>query len=234
MQEVKNTHKAEAKRAKEQAEDMRETLDTIAENQQILAEEQRVHQVNLQAMKDGVLKEIQGKLAAADSALQSISSNVPTGKVRGGGQSYADKAAHIPAASDMQHPVLNYLDMERKQPNARPAATQTNGNLARVYIKDWRTEPVGAVKRALRQAIATWVAQQEMVDNEAQEADVMVDIDSVRHLNQFGTPEKPIMEIACTPERVGLVKRFFQESEIPLWDDNINPLLDPEYSLDDR
>lgn len=53
-----------------------------------------------------------------------------------------------------------------------------------------------------------------MEDNDRQDEKLSVDIDAVRHLNQFGTPENPQMEIPCTQKRVGIVKSFFQESEI--------------------
>lgn len=42
------------------------------------------------------------------------------------------------------------------------------------------------------------------------------------------------MEISCTLERVGLLKRFFQEREITLRKDDINLLLDPDFGVDDK
>lgn len=39
---------------------------------------------------------------------------------------------------------------------------------------------------------------------------------------------QPLMEIACTPEKADLVRNFFVESEIPIWRDDLKPLLDPE------
>lgn len=54
------------------------------------------------------------------------------------------------------------------------------------------------------------------------------DIDAVRHLNQFGSPENPLMEVACTPEKVDLVRSFFKESEIELRPVNLNPLFEPD------
>lgn len=69
--------------------------------------------------------------------------------------SYAHKAAHPKHRNmDDQYSTLDYLSMDKKIASPRPSATETNGALARVYVKDWRREPVGAVKRALRAAIA--------------------------------------------------------------------------------
>lgn len=42
------------------------------------------------------------------------------------------------------------------------------------------------------------------------------------------------MEISWTPERVGLVKGFFQENGIPLWKEDVNPLLDPDFEPDNE
>lgn len=66
-----------------------------------------------------------------------------------------------------------------------------------------------------------------MADIQDQQTEIMPDIDAVRHLNQFCSLDNPIMEVACTSERADLVRRFFQESEIQLWPQDINPLRDP-------
>lgn len=68
---------------------------------------------------------------------------------------------------------------------------------------------------------------------EGTEIEVTPDIDAVRHLNQFGTPDAPLMEIACTQDRKELVVKFFNESSIEVWPEDINPLLAPDISLDD-
>lgn len=77
-------------------------------------------------------------------------------------------------------------------------------------MKDWRKEPVGTVKRALRQKILAWSSQAAINDRAEEQEEVIIDIDAVRHLNQFGTSEKPLMEIACTPEKADLVRNFFE------------------------
>lgn len=63
---------------------------------------------------------------------------------------------------------------------------------------------------------------------ETVEAEVTPDIDSVRHLNQFGTPDVPLMEVACTQDRKDMVIQFFKDSQIEVWPDSINPLVAPD------
>lgn len=69
------------------------------------------------------------------------------------------------------------------------------------------------------------------VDNTAREPNP--DFDAVRHLNQFGTPNSPLMEIACTLERKDQVIQFFKDSDIQIWPDNINPLFAPDIAPGD-
>lgn len=51
------------------------------------------------------------------------------------------------------------------------------------------------------------------------------DVDGIRHVNQFGRPSVPVMEIACIPEKLDLVQNFFRDKNITTWD-NINPSLE--------
>lgn len=83
--------------------------------------------------------------------------------------------------------------MEKRTPNVRPTATQTNGAPARVYVKYWRSEPVGLVKKALKQDIPEWIQDQDRANGEMVKEDAWPDLDAVRHANQFGTPEEPMM-----------------------------------------
>lgn len=125
--------------------------------------------------------------------------------------------------------------MAKKAANPIIAATQTNGIPRRVYVRDWRREPVGAVKQAQRIAIAQWTAQNDMDVEDSQAMEPSPDIDVVRHINQFGTPDVPLMEIACTAERKDRVVQFFAENEIQRWPEDINPLLAPDiYPVDTK
>lgn len=77
--------------------------------------------------------------------------------------------------------------MVKRQTAPRLATSQTNGNLVRIYVKDWRSEPVGKLKRALRKEIAEWAQTEAMEDNDASTGDVVPDVDAIRHVNKFGT-----------------------------------------------
>lgn len=177
---------------------------------------------------------MQAKLTASLAAVQKLQENTAEAQTNRRG-TYADKAAR-PAQrqeQDNQAPQ-EFLRMAKRKPTPRPTATVTNGGLSRVYIKDWRKQPIGLVKKALRQAISTWSKQTSMNDVEEESEDSSIDIDAVRYLNQFGTPDQPIMEVACTSELVNTVKNFFKETEIELWTDDLNPFLDPEVAGDDK
>lgn len=87
---------------------------------------------------------------------------------------------------------------------------------------------MGFVKQALLQAIGKWTHQENMVDENADPATMDPDIDTMRHLNQFGTPVTPLIEIACITAKVEHVKKFFAEIDIHVWPDETNPLLAPD------
>lgn len=93
------------------------------------------------------------------------------------------------------------------------------------------------MKRALRIAISKWEKKAKMADEDdqtTQNVEAIVDIDTVRYLNQFGTPDHPLTEVACTPERFGIVKDLFKSNGIELWPDNINPLMAPDMPTTDE
>lgn len=122
--------------------------------------------------------------------------------------------------------------MARRAPKNNRTATQTNDNLVRVYVRDWRSEPVGRVKRALRQEIAEWELATQMEDYANADQQTEPDVDAIRHVNQFGTPSVPVMEVACLPEKRDLVLNFFQENNIQIWED-INPFLENSVTAND-
>lgn len=49
-----------------------------------------------------------------------------------------------------------------------------------------------------------------MQDGENTTNEVEPDVDAIRHVNQFGTPEVPVMEIACVPEKVDLSQTSYR------------------------
>lgn len=96
-----------------------------------------------------------------------------------------------------------------------------------MYVKDWRSEPVGVVKKALRQDIGEWLQLNAANEGQMFTEEVWPDLDAVRHVNQFGTPDCPIMEIACTPEKSDVVREFLRANKIETWPASINPFLEP-------
>lgn len=53
-----------------------------------------------------------------------------------------------------------------------------------------------------------------MEDGENTERGPEPDVDAIRHVNQFGTPKVPVMEIACITEKVDLAVNFLHENNI--------------------
>lgn len=53
------------------------------------------------------------------------------------------------------------------------------------------------------------------------------DLEAVRHVNQFGSPEEPMMEIACTSEKLDTVRDFMKDNGIDIWPVDTNPFMDP-------
>lgn len=104
--------------------------------------------------------------------------------------------------------------MVKKATNTRRTTTRTDGVLSRVYIHDWRSEPVGKVKKYLRREIGEWLQQRMVEDGQEDDGNSGPDVDSVRHVNQFGSPEVPIMEVACVPAKAEAVREFFRQNGI--------------------
>lgn len=187
----------------------------------------------LKALQHGVVDEVQVKLEEPLAEVHKV-------RERASAQTERMDSPHVQQAAHTnthQHandppPPQSYLIMAKKTAIPRATATITNGALLRVYIKYWRQDPVGAVKIALRTAIAMRVQQSNMaVEDDVAPTEVIPDIDAVRHLNQFGSPENPVMEVACTPEKEDLVRTLFKESNIDLLTDDLNPLLDPDLGV---
>lgn len=198
-----------AQHAQEEANYVRDSLQTLGSNQQVIAREQKAHSRALHELKEGALVEVQAKLEASLEAARKLQAQAPRAQAIQA-NSYAEKAARPARRQDAEpQPPQDYLDMARRKPTPRPTSSVTNGGLSRVYIKYWRKQPVGLVKRALRKAVSVWSNQTVMDDGEMDKEEAILDIDAVRHLNQFGTPEQPIMEVACTPERAATVVNFF-------------------------
>lgn len=212
---------------------MNQRIESLAQKQQEISNGQEEKNRTLAGLKARILQEIKHNLEAVTDTVKEVWENVPSQALTG--DNYAERAARTRRAdTNPEKSITNYFDMERKASKHHPAATTTNGTLDRVYIRYWRREPVGAVKRALRVAIGTWNHQNNMDDEEDTTNEPSPDIDAVRHLNQFGTPEAPLMEVARTQERKVVVVQFFKERNIETWPDTINQLLTPEIYPNDK
>lgn len=54
-----------------------------------------------------------------------------------------------------------------------------------------------------------------------------LDVNAVRHINQFGTPKAPLMEISCTPDKAYLVRDFITAQGIEEFDAEMNRFIQP-------
>lgn len=93
---------------------------------------------SLEAKLDSTLNRFQNQLLIPTEARQAANN----GYVR-----EAAQPARTQAHND-NVPVSKYTTMARRIENTARTATQTNGNLVRLYVRDWRSEPVGRVKKA--------------------------------------------------------------------------------------
>lgn len=180
-----------------------------------------------------MVQDIRDKLVAATEEFKKASETVQ-GPQSARADTYAERTARQGTdPSRTIKDIPSYFDMQKRKGTQRPTSTQTDGMLERVYVQDWLKEPVGAVKRALRTAIGGWIRQNEMGDVDATTAEVYPDIDAVRHVNQFGTPEVALMEVTCTGDKKEQVIKFFQASNIAVWPETTNPLMAPDIAMGD-
>lgn len=230
LADIKKGQRQEAARAKLADETTQEAVQDIARKQDVLLETMNHHGSTVETLEETLVKSLEAKL---ENTLTSLQNKSPTPNEARQANTYGyARAAEQPAqshAQDDREPVGKYTRMARRSQNNRKTATQTNGNLVTMYVRDWRSEPVGRVKKALRQEIAEWSENENMEDGATTEGTAEPDIDAIRHVNQFGTPAVPVMEIACTPEKLDLLERFFQANQIAIWTD-INPFF--EQSVD--
>lgn len=64
--------------------------------------------------------------------------------------------------------------------------------------------------------------------------DAVSDVDAIRHVNHFGTPQVPLMNITCVPGKAELVRCFLQARKIPLWPNDMNPLMENSVDAADK
>lgn len=63
--------------------------------------------------------------------------------------------------------------------------------------------------------------------------ELWIDLLAVRYVNQFGTPEQPMMEITCTPEKIDAVREFLIDNGIEIWPVSTNPFPEPSVEATD-
>lgn len=157
---ITQNQESNAAKFREEADRSNKKLNRIIQGQEDLLTEQETHKTTMESIKDSEIRNIQEKLEATTNTVlhtQQKAETLATARA----DRYAERAV-IQGAPTSRHdrPTQNYLDMAKKTSTQIPAESETNGSLFRVYIRDWRKEPVGAVKRALRIALDEWAFQQ--------------------------------------------------------------------------
>lgn len=120
-----------------------------------------------------------------------------------------------------------YTDIALRKERTRPQSTNTNWALCLIYVREWRDESIGVIKKALRTEIGSLTGGSAEYDGGRQEKELWPDVDAVRHINQYGTPTSPLMEIACTPDKADTLREFFNKQSAEICDNQHNPCIDP-------
>lgn len=126
-----------------------------------------------------------------------------------------------------EQPPKRYTEIARKEDKVRPQTTNKNGALTLLYVKDWKDESVGTIKKALRNEIGQQTGAPAGHNGRAQIREQWPNIDAVRHINIFGSPTSPLMEIACTPDKAETVRNFFMKQDIQVYYVQLNPCIYP-------
>lgn len=137
-------------------------FDSVEANQRTIMKTQDDQMQALQATQKAVIDDINKKLEAT---LNHMSTDMAPGRgpAHRDPTTYAQKAAQPPRNdTEPPQPIPKYTMMAKRVSQSRPPTTLTNGALSRVYVKDWRSEPVGVVKKALRNDIAEWIQKKRL------------------------------------------------------------------------
>lgn len=137
-------------------------------------------------------------------------------------------ATQTNAGNERKTPLpTRYTEIEIKEERPRPRTSNTNGGLNLVYIRDWRNESIGVIKKALRIEIGQTTGDSASNKGNQQRDDPWPDVNAVRHINQYGTPTSPLLEIACTPDKTDVFRNFFNGQGIEICEGDLNPCIDP-------
>lgn len=207
----------------------------MEENQRSIIRSQDDQKSALAAVQQAVIDDIIKKIEDTNQQVGAVMPHTQ-GNGQGNKHSYAHKAA-LPAVQNgtqtTPQPIPKYVAITKRTSSTRTPTSQTNGGLAIVYVKDSRSEPVGIAKKTLRQDIAEWLQQKEGEEGAMVIEETWPDLDAVRHVNQFGTPDEPMMEICCTSEKVDSVRAFLPDNDIETWPSDTKPLRIPSIQTTD-
>lgn len=131
-----------------------------------------------------------------------------------------------PKGRDVPLPT-KYSDIETREERRCPQTMNTNGALTIVYVRDCKNDSIGVVKKALRMEIGQLTGGSTDQMGTRQRNKTWQDVDTVRYINQFGSPKSPLMEIVCTPNKADIIHEFFMKQGVEICDAQLNPCLDP-------
>lgn len=228
IEAVKSQQEVAREEARKEALSTKHSLQEVRDINEHLAKEQTKA---LQKIQEQVLREVQGNILGAqpNGPMDLEKESNETGE-------WARKARtpmHTENAGDRNAILPRYSEMESRTERPKTKTTNTNGTLSLVYVADWKDESIGKVKNALRAEIgqASNVAASHSGEN--RNSKYWPDVNAVRHINQYGTdsesPNRPLMEIACTAEKAEMVMDFFKKHGTTVFDGDLNPCIDPTF-----
>lgn len=125
----------------------------------------------------------------------------------------AKRPARVNETEEETEMIRMYTEMEARKERPRPQSRSTNRALSLIYVVDWKNESIGTVKKALRAEIGKETVMKNVENNGYKTQKPWPDVDAVRHINQYGSPSTPLMEVTCVPEKAKLSGIFFSKRE---------------------
>lgn len=101
------------------------------------------------------------------------------------------------------------------------------GALNLIYVRDWKDGSIGATKKELRMELGQKSNMNLDQEDTTQPDTKWSDIDAVRHINVFGTPTQPLMEIAYVQLKEDKVREFFEAQGVEVCYHKLKPCIDP-------
>lgn len=219
LEDVKTKQEKAREEARKEAQNKKRSLKEVREANEQLKKEQSAA---LQKIHEEVLKEVQGKVPTTEKHAQMEQEE---------GDWVRRARAHLPTRNDKDRDrnVPRYSEMETRIERPKPKTTNNNGTLSLICVADWKDESIGKVKNALRAEIGQAENDSASHSGDRQRKRTWPDVNAVRHFNQYGTTSRPLMEIACTPDKAELVMDFFERQGTVVFDGNPNPCIDPTF-----